>query len=247
MSILIAVIACVLVAGGVLGIEWNGSEENLLLALISVIVALFLVLFCLPSLQEFGRSEASRDKVRRFRSKGRALALGFSLASGVMAVGAVVWLREEPRKPAPTRTQMAPVAAPSVPFTQPDAAALRAADAGDDGIRAFVTVWARDWSDGDAQRYLAAYSPAFVPSDGVARKTWEAQRRQRVDKGRGIVVKVTDLQVTAQAGGRATANFLQQYSARGLTDVSRKTLQLERLDGAWRITREAAVAIAAAD
>ena len=260
MPILIAIIAVLLVIAFSLGGEWRGADESTLYLLIAAIVVLFLVLFFLPYLQEFNRSEASRARMRKFRKKGKSWALRSVAASAVLAFGAVWLLREEPRTavvaeepvsaiPAKKESMSPPVVASVAPvIIKPSAdAKLAPANASapsvEPSIAAFVSGWARTWSEGDVEKYLAAYSPAFVPADGITRKAWEAQRRQRVDKGRAIVVKVRDIRVENASATRATVVFEQQYSARGVTDLSKKTLQVESLDGAWRITRETAVAI----
>jgi hypothetical protein len=274
MPILIAIIAILLVIAFSLGGDWNAADESTLYLLIAAVVLLFLVLFFLPYLQEFSRSEASRARIRKFRKKGKAWALRSAAASVTLAFLAVWLLREEPKTtalavepaavtpakaepapasaasaaPAPVRVPVPKVAvASSVPAKQPagpaPVPASPAAPSADGGVANFVAAWARIWSEGDVDKYLATYSPVFVPADGLTRKVWEAQRRQRVDKGRGIVVKVRDIRVESADANHAKVVFVQQYSARGVTDLSNKTLQLERQDGTWRITRETAVAI----
>lgn len=244
MPILIAIVAVLLVIAFALGGDWRVADESALYLLVAAIVVLFLVLFFLPYLQEFNRSEASRSRMRRFRKRGKSWALRAVAASVVLAFLAVWLLRENPptaavadkpvsAKPAESSSTPAPVVvsdSPSAPKVDPS-------------IATFVTGWARTWSEGDVEKYLAAYSPDFVPADGLTRKAWETQRRQRVDKGRGIVVKVRDIRIENANPTHATVVFEQHYSARGVTDLSNKTLQVERLNGAWRIRRETAVAI----
>lgn len=236
MPILIAVIAVFLVVAFAMGGTWSGSDEGILFVLIGVIVAVFLILFFLPYLQEFNRSEASRKRIRQFRKNGRVIAIRFSVISVALAGVAVWWLREEPRKevaiPAPQTPVSTASVVPRVSVPVPGA---------DAEARQLVTDWARAWSDGEVDNYLAAYSPAFVPAEGASRTSWETQRRQRVEKGRGIVVKVSELQFESTAADRATVVFEQQYSARGIADLSKKTLHLERVEGRWRIVREIAV------
>ena len=265
MPILIAVIAILLVFTFALGGDWSAADESTLYVLIGVVVALFLVLFFLPYLREFSRSEASRARVRKFRKKGKIWALRSIAASLVLAVVSVWWLRDElptasvsstpvnavaKKEPVVVRAPAPMVSASIVPPTLqspgkkvPASAPAPVAAAVDAGFATFISDWAHAWSDGDVEKYLAAYSSTFVPADGITRKAWEAQRRLRVDKGRGIVVKVRDLHVENTDATHAKVVFVQQYSARGVTDLSNKTLQLERQDGMWRITRETAVTI----
>lgn len=248
MPILIAVVAVLVLVVFALGGGWSSSDEAILFVAVAVVVALFLVLFFLPYLQEFNRSEASRKRVRQFRKKGRKYALQAITGAVVLALLAVWWFRDVPQTVAPTNVTAAaakelhtePDAKPSV---SPVSAPTIVAGTAESDIQNAIAGWTKAWSDGDVEAYLAAYAPGFVPADGATRKAWEVQRRQRVDKGRGIVVKVRDIRVESADANRAKVIFVQQYSARGLTDLSNKTLSLERQNGQWRITRETAVAI----
>ena len=125
----------------------------------------------------------------------------------------------------------AAVGAPSTPAT-PTAADLRAA-------QVLVAAWAQDWSDHEIAGYLGHYSAAFIPDKGVARSTWEAQRRKRLAAPRSINVAVHALSFEADGADRLIARFKQDYAADAYRETgTAKMLTLVREKGGWRIAAE---------
>lgn len=100
-----------------------------------------------------------------------------------------------------------------------------------------VQTWAQAWASQDIQAYYAAYSPNFEPPAGAALPEWKAMRKELIVNKPSIALAVDNLQVQTQ-GDRATARFLQHYSAGTIKSRTRKTLQLERVNGQWLIVRE---------
>ena len=86
--------------------------------------------------------------------------------------------------------------------------------------------------------YLAAYGPDFTPAGGQSRKAWEEERRARIVGKSNISVGVNNLAVSFN-GDTAVAKFRQSYRADSLNINSRKTLELTRHQGRWRIVKEA--------
>lgn len=124
--------------------------------------------------------------------------------------------------------------------TAPAAAAAPADPAA--GIRevdAAVRAWAAAWSARDVARYLAAYASDFTPSRGQDRKAWETDRRTRIEEKAAISVEIDSLVISLK-GQAATASFQQTYSADKLREKSRKTLELQRVEGRWLIRKESA-------
>ena len=115
----------------------------------------------------------------------------------------------------------------------PTAADMRAA-------QVLVSAWAQDWSDRDVAGYLGHYSAAFTPDKGVARSTWEAQRRTRVAAPRSINVAVHALSIDADGADRLIARFKQDYAADAYRETgTSKMLTLVREKDGWRIAAEA--------
>jgi len=106
-------------------------------------------------------------------------------------------------------------------------------------IEAAVQAWAQAWSAKDVDRYLAAYSPDFVPMGRHhnSHSAWAQDRRARIVGKTHISVKVSSLHINVKAD-TATAKFRQAYRADALSVSSQKNLVLQRVNGQWLITQE---------
>jgi chromosome segregation ATPase len=116
----------------------------------------------------------------------------------------------------------------------PAAADLQVAD----DVIATIRAWARAWSSQDVAGYLAMYATEFRPPAGMARETWEAQRRQRLSLPAFIEVQVGNLDVNLLAADRAAVRFIQAYRSNTMSDRVAKTLRLAREDDGWKIVSE---------
>jgi ketosteroid isomerase-like protein len=127
---------------------------------------------------------------------------------------------------------VAPAAPPPATSPQPADAAAASAD-----VEAAVRKWAAAWAAQDMDGYLGAYDAEFAPPGNQARKAWEEERRARIVGKSAISVDVRNLEVAVD-GDSATAKFRQAYRADTLNVTSRKTLELVRHAGQWRIRKE---------
>ena len=103
---------------------------------------------------------------------------------------------------------------------------------------ATVRAWADAWSRQDAELYLGYYSRDFSPPNGLHRKAWKAQRRQRIARPGIIGVKIVDPEVEVCEAHRATVTFLQIYTSDVYRDRVRKELRLSRQENRWQIVGE---------
>lgn len=102
-----------------------------------------------------------------------------------------------------------------------------------------VESWAEAWSSQDVERYLSFYAQSFVPPGDATREAWEAERRQRLSRPEFIAVKVSSPSPPAAVGpGQYRISFRQDYASDGYSDVVKKTLELVRQDGGFKIVRE---------
>ncbi len=127
------------------------------------------------------------------------------------------------------------VAAPEVaaPEATPPAPAA-------DGVFEMVESWVRAWSGQDADRYLSFYSRELETPGGASRQAWERYRGQRISQPESIEVEVSSIQGSVDPGsGGFRLSFRQVYTSDTYADVVRKTLELVREDGGWKIVREA--------
>jgi tetratricopeptide (TPR) repeat protein len=100
-----------------------------------------------------------------------------------------------------------------------------------------VQAWASAWSRKDVKSYLAFYAGNFQTPNGMPRKDWEAERKQRIDKPGKLQVTVDDIKVSI-SGDTATVRFRQQYTSATLKSTTSKTLTLVKSDNKWLIQQE---------
>lgn len=163
-----------------------------------------------------------------------------------------------PPPPAVAPTPPAPVAVVAAPASPPkpaspsveNAPALKPPPAGgkgpetaeaEDEVVRTLQAWARAWSSGDAKQYLGFYAPGFRPPGGQSRAAWEQSRRERVVKGKRIVVQVQGPKVTFARPEEAVVLFRQSYQSDSLSTSGKKRVTMVRQNGRWLIQREEVV------
>ena len=103
-----------------------------------------------------------------------------------------------------------------------------------------VDAWASAWRSKNVNGYLKAYADKFQP-DGMGKKAWLAQRKQRVGvKSGAIALSLEQLSIQSDAK-KASADFVQRYASGGYSDVVNKVLDFENINGNWLIVRESVV------
>lgn len=122
-----------------------------------------------------------------------------------------------------------PVVEPAEPKTavNQEAALVTAANA-----------WAKAWSAQNVEQYLASYASDFKASNGMSRKSWEKQRRQRVSAPKSIAVNLSGTKVKMMGADKAQVSFYQSYKANGKKRGTGKTLTMVNENGKWLIQRE---------
>jgi len=176
----------------------------------------------------------------------KALQLDNSNTSAQTKLALIKDLMTGRRNPAPAKTIVAAPSEPAKPAaakeTAPKSDTKPAANSGEsspapDAIIETVQGWAKAWSDKDMDGYLAYYAPDFKPASG-SRSDWEAQRRDRVAKAKGLSVQVSDIRIQPVSANRATVEFRQQYRSKTLNNTSTKHLDLVRNGDKWLIMLE---------
>ena len=71
----------------------------------------------------------------------------------------------------------------------------------------------------------------------MARKAWEAERTQRIDRPGKLQVSVDDIKVSL-AGDKATVRFRQHYVSATLKSSANKTVVFVKSGGKWLIQQE---------
>ena len=152
--------------------------------------------------------------------------------------------------PSPAAATVAPVATVSKPDEKPleavpaKPAETKTVDSGtqsaviEDEIAKVVANWANAWSRKNVKDYLSFYAKDFKTPGGISRKSWEEQRRQRIDKPGRLQVAVENIKVTV-SGDTATVRFQQEYTSSSFKSSTGKTLVLIRSDSnKWLIQQE---------
>ena len=156
----------------------------------------------------------------------------------------------EPAKPAPAPAATAtpaPVAKPvekpvepAVDAKKPEAKPVEKAPAptgAEADIVKALQGWANAWSNKDVRAYLGYYAGDFQTPNGMARKAWETERSQRIDKPGKLQVSVDNVKVTL-AGDKATVKFRQHYNSSTLKTSASKTLIFVKSGSRWLIQQE---------
>jgi len=104
-------------------------------------------------------------------------------------------------------------------------------------ITKVVQGWANAWSRKDVKAYLSFYASNFQTPNGMTRKDWEAERKQRIDKPGKLQVAADDIKVSV-SGDTATVRFRQQYTSATLKSSANKTLVFVKSGNRWLIQQE---------
>jgi len=135
----------------------------------------------------------------------------------------------------PTPIQAALAASPLAPASVLTKSADTAAQVAE--VERVVQGWSAALTGQDVSMYLASYSQAFVPLGGLSHEAWAEQERTRLVDKDSTSMDLQNLVVTFD-GVVATAKFRQSYRTNALKVTRRKTLELVREQGQWRIRKE---------
>jgi adhesin transport system outer membrane protein len=127
----------------------------------------------------------------------------------------------------------APVATPAPAPAQPKPEVVQCAR-----VPALVEGWLAAWNGKQTSAYLGLYAENFTPALGLSRKAWESLRKKRITKQGEIVTRARDVTTQKCDGKTAEVSFAQEYGSTDYKDAVEKTLSLEWVTGAWKITRE---------
>jgi tetratricopeptide (TPR) repeat protein len=101
-----------------------------------------------------------------------------------------------------------------------------------------VNGWSNAWAAQNVDGYLAYYAPAFRPHNGLSRKNWETQRRQRLRSPRYIRITIREPEVKILGSTTAKLIFEQRYESDRFKDAGKKVLLMEKTGDQWQILRE---------
>jgi uncharacterized protein (TIGR02246 family) len=104
-------------------------------------------------------------------------------------------------------------------------------------IKRLISRWRKAWQEKDLKGYMAAYARDFS-SLGLDRDGWRRHKSDLNRKCRRIHIEVRNLRIQLLSSDTAIVRFDQEYSSDRHYDNGRKTIQLVKRDGRWRIKTE---------
>ncbi len=115
----------------------------------------------------------------------------------------------------------------------------QSAEANPEGdIAQFLRSWVAAWSSRDVDAYLAHYSEDFDPAEGLSLAQWKDRKSRIIRAAEYIKLRVEDIEVTERNEDQINLAFNQSYESNPYQSNSRKTMRLNRENGAWRIAQE---------
>lgn len=108
---------------------------------------------------------------------------------------------------------------------------------GESEVSLVLQGWASAWSRKDVKSYLGYYAEDYQTPNGMARKDWEAERTQSIEKPDQLRVSVDEINISVD-GDKATVRFRQHYTSPTLKSSASKTLVLVKSGGKWLIQQE---------
>ena len=106
----------------------------------------------------------------------------------------------------------------------------------EEDIQNLITKWLTSWKSGDMKTYRSCYASDFQ-SKGMDLNAWVSHKINVYKKSKNINISIDDLRMSEQ-GDTVTAVFTQSYSSSILKDKGKKTLELRKINGEWKIYRE---------
>lgn len=100
-----------------------------------------------------------------------------------------------------------------------------------------VDHWADSWSKQNMNAYFAHYAKDFDTPDGMSKKAWMDDRRNRIEGKKTISIDIESPSIKV-SGNTATVKFRQKYRSGSFNGNTRKTLLMIKQDGKWLIKQE---------
>ncbi len=113
--------------------------------------------------------------------------------------------------------------------------AMASADAIED-VRIMIRHWNLVWNQKDFDKFIAFYKPTFQ-EEGYTFSEWKAKIDGLFNKPGDIAFTLGDIWVLVE-GDRATASFVQEYHDPSMPPKGLKSMELERINGQWKIVSE---------
>jgi hypothetical protein len=99
-----------------------------------------------------------------------------------------------------------------------------------------VNKWLTSWKSGDIKTYRSCYASNFQSKE-MDLNAWISYKTNVHQESKNINIRIEDLKISADENS-AMVEFTQSYSSSILKDKGKKTLELKKISGEWKIYRE---------
>ena len=120
----------------------------------------------------------------------------------------------------------------------PDSNTPPAASVSEASVLLALKSWSDAWAQGNADTYIAAYAPDFLPPGGDTHAGWEKRRRMLLGVAKNVQLRIESPKVKMTADGHALVTFNQYYHSKNYRDDLAKQIKLAQRDGGWLIIDE---------
>lgn len=103
-------------------------------------------------------------------------------------------------------------------------------------IKYLVRKWQKSWESGNMKTYRACYASDFQ-SQEMDLNAWISHKINVRQKSNNIRIRVDGLRIDV-IGNTAKASLVQHYSSSTLKSKGKKTLELKKMEGQWKIFNE---------
>ena len=100
-----------------------------------------------------------------------------------------------------------------------------------------IESWRKAWSGRDLRNYLAAYAATYK-GELASRDAWVTGRTRIISNAGNISLTFGTPTLTWESADRVSAEFSQNYRSDVFKQTGKKTLQMQRIDGEFKIINE---------
>ncbi len=103
-----------------------------------------------------------------------------------------------------------------------------------------VELWRNAWRNQKLEPYFASYRKTFNPGKRfTSLADWKAYKTRVIGNKRFIRISLKDIKVKQLDDKHAQVDFIQHFESDSFKSLDAKTLDMEKVNGRWLITREA--------
>lgn len=107
-----------------------------------------------------------------------------------------------------------------------------------DGIKDFITNWAKYWESKDYIAYFNCYESNYFPKNFKSKKSWQSDRKEKIENKKNIKINISNINIISYDRENILIQFTQAYNSDSFSDVVKKHTTAVIIDGSIKITGE---------